>query len=86
MPRGSRTKPQGGATEKAKADPADFGIISKNKSYALAVFSRITGQGKAAIREARRNGLRICQSGNRSYVLGKDWHAYLEATNPPATA
>lgn len=72
-----RTKPQ-------VKDPVDegLGIIRAGESYPLSIFGRLVGLGKAAIRQARRDGLKIRQQGNRSFVLAEDWHDHLRNTEP----
>lgn len=50
--------------------------------YALADFRRRTGLGAWALRQARRNGLRVRKCGGRSFVIGADWLEYLRAQAP----
>lgn len=61
-----------------------LGIIRAGESYPLSIFSRLAGLGPAALRSARRQGLRVCQGGGRRWVLGRDWIDYLDRTNPSA--
>ncbi|MCC7419535.1 MAG: hypothetical protein IT428_04600 [Planctomycetaceae bacterium] len=77
MPKGPRTKPQG----KPPVDDG-LGIIRSGESYPLSIFGRLVGLGKAALRQARREGLKIRQQGNRSFVLAEDWHEHLRNTEP----
>jgi len=51
--------------------------IRDSESYTLNEFRRRTGLGVAALRAARRRGLRVTRVGSRSYVRGKDWNRYL---------
>jgi len=53
------------------------GEIVADASYSLAEFSERTGLKRAAMREARRNGLKVRRAHKRGYVLGRDWISYL---------
>jgi hypothetical protein len=46
--------------------------------YPLDVFMKHSGLGAAALRKARRNGLRILRTGGRAFVLGSEFQRYLE--------
>lgn len=65
----ARTKPA------ATRSPA---VISAHEVYGIAEFQRRAGLAAPALRAAKRNGLRVIRAGKRSYVLGRDWLAYLE--------
>jgi len=52
--------------------------IEANVCYPLPVFQDITGQGRNAIAQARREGLRVIKRGSRKYVIGSDWIEYLK--------
>ena len=54
------------------------GVIEADKAYSLKAFQQLTGMGVAALREARRNGLLVRRCGQRSFILGRDFLAYLE--------
>lgn len=64
------------------------GVISAGEAYSLPVFKSRTGQSDTAIRTARRKGLPIRYSGNRAYILGADWLAFLagQSTEAPGPA
>lgn len=51
--------------------------ISANECYPLDVFAAAAGLGRAALREARRNGLKVRRVHGRAYVFGSDWLDYL---------
>lgn len=53
------------------------GEIRDDSSYTLAEFERITGQGRAAIRAARRRGLKVRRVGRTNFILGREWNEYL---------
>ena len=53
-------------------------LIDARHVYSLDEASRRMGLGTAAIRQARRNGLKIRKLGRRSYVLGEDVIEYLK--------
>ncbi len=56
------------------------GYISAHELYTLEEFGSRLGLGTAALRSARRRGLRIGRVGRRSYVLGSDFIAYIHAS------
>lgn len=51
--------------------------IRIDEIYPLAEFRKRTGLGRAAIRSARRKGLRISKHGRNRYVSGLDWAEFL---------
>jgi hypothetical protein len=51
--------------------------IEPDVLYPLAVFKRHTGLGDAALRSARRNGLRVLRVGGRGSILGSDFIEYV---------
>jgi hypothetical protein len=53
--------------------------IERDKLYPLAEFVRITNFGRHAMRQARRRGLKVHYSGNRAFVHGADFFAYLDS-------
>ena len=56
--------------------------IKRGEMYPLQDFMRRVGLGRHAMRTARQNGLRVRRTGNRGYVLGDDWFAYLSTESP----
>ena len=63
------------ASATAQAPPL---AIEKGKVYPLAEFVRIVHFGRHAMRAARKRGLRVRYSGNRAFVFGDDFFAYLD--------
>ncbi len=53
-------------------------VVEAGHSYSREEFMRRTGLGPAAMRTARRNGLRVRYVGGRMHVLGSDWLQYLD--------
>jgi hypothetical protein len=60
--------------------------LSSSEIYPLEVFKRRSGLDAWALRQARRNGLRVLTIGRRKFVRGSDFADYLEkvATEPAA--
>lgn len=54
-----------------------LGPIEANVAYPLETFKRKSGLRDWALKTARRNGLRVRTCGNRRYIIGADWLAYL---------
>ena len=54
------------------------GRISANELYTLEELRARLGLGAAALRTARRRGLKVRRIGRRGYVLGKDIMEYVE--------
>lgn len=52
--------------------------IRDGETYTISEFKRITGMGKRAWMNACRKGLRVARIGNRGYVSGSDWMAFLK--------
>ena len=48
-------------------------VIRAGECYPLQTFKECTGQGTAALRRARQQGLVIRRVGLRSFILGQDW-------------
>ena len=70
---GQRSSPSGGSP------PAPSpGVIARGETYTLPDFKRRTGLGDNSLRLARRAGLRVIYAHGKAFVLGDDWHAYLE--------
>jgi len=57
--------------------------IDPARCYPLSVFKVVAGMGRVAISTARRNGLQIRRVGNRRFVLGKDFIAYVAKHGTP---
>ncbi len=53
-------------------------LIQPEIVYGLSEFSKRTGLGEAALRTARRCGLRVLEIGGRRFVRGKDWCSYVD--------
>jgi hypothetical protein len=54
-----------------KTDSADKGIIIPERLYSFQAFEKLTGIGRAGLREARRNGLDVKYFGRSGYILGQ---------------
>jgi hypothetical protein len=54
------------------------GVVAPDIAYSLESFKRASGLGTAALREARRTGLVVRRVGVRSFILGRDFLAWLE--------
>jgi len=76
-------------SEKAQGNPSttvdrfpalSVGVIRADEAYTLDEFKRRVGFQSAALRRARRAGLRLLREGKRKYVLGRDWIDYLLKT------
>lgn len=61
----------------AAATPS-AGEINANSIYTLDEIRSRLGLGLAALRTARRKGLKVRRIGRRGYLLGKDVMAYIE--------
>lgn len=60
------------------AATTSVGEIKADAMYTLEELRSRTGLGLAALRTARRSGLKVRRVGRRGYVLGKDLMAYVE--------
>ena len=58
-----------------------FGI-KRGEVYSLPAFRKITGLGRAALRTARRQGLRVAYQGNRGFVSGDAFCDFIEGVSP----
>lgn len=67
------------AQQRTRGTVADkeLGEISREKLYPLPVFRKITGLGKHAFAQLRRHGLKTVKCGNRVFVRGEDFDAFL---------
>ncbi len=52
--------------------------IEPHVLYPLPVFKTHTGLGDAALRAARRNGMRVLRVGGRGFILGSDFIEYVK--------
>jgi hypothetical protein len=57
----------------------DLAAIRPEEQYPVELFERIAGLGRAALREARRKGLKVKYIHGRAYVRGSDWLSYCES-------
>ena len=61
--------------------------LSSTEIYPLEIFKRRSGLDAWALRQARRNGLRVLTIGRRRFVRGCDFAEYLDQiAKEPATA
>lgn len=61
-----------------RQDTADtMAPIDDRQTYPMAAFMRSTGWGRHALREARRQGLRVCKVGGRNFIRGRDFSEFL---------
>lgn len=58
------------------------GVIRADAAYDLPQVKARVGIGTAALRTARRKGLKVRRLGRKSFVLGKDLLDYLENVAP----
>lgn len=56
------------------------GVIRPDELYTLPEIVRRTGLGTWALRQARRNGLKVKYSGGRGFVLGRDLIEHISVT------
>lgn len=57
----------------------DLAAIDPTLQYPLELFEQIAGLGRAALREARRKGLRVVYIHGRAFVRGADWLSYCDS-------
>jgi hypothetical protein len=62
----------------------ELGPIRPGEQYPLELFAQTAGLGRAALREARRRGLKVTYCHGRGYVNGSDWLEYCERTGKGA--
>ncbi len=68
-------------------DEATTGVINPAELYTLNAFKRRLGLADAALRSARRKGLRVTYVHKHGFVLGRDWIEYVlnsKSSRPPA--
>ncbi|NLX54560.1 MAG: hypothetical protein GXY58_05560 [Planctomycetaceae bacterium] len=56
----------------------DLAAIRPDEQYPVELFERMAGLGRAALREARRKGLRVVYVHGRAFVRGSDWMDYCD--------
>lgn len=61
--------------------PPTPGVIADGETYRLDEFRRRSGMGEWAMRQARRQGLRVLKVGNLAFVRGSDFWAFAERIN-----
>ncbi|MEZ6038895.1 MAG: hypothetical protein R3C20_00215 [Planctomycetaceae bacterium] len=59
------------------ASTRELAPIEDGVTYPLDEFTRRAGLGRHAMREARAKGLKVIRLGNRAYVRGSDFNAFL---------
>jgi len=57
---------------------SDPGVVKSDAAYSLAEVKSRFHLGTAALRTARRRGLRVRRIGRRSFILGRDLIEYLD--------
>lgn len=62
-----------------KKTGGEIGSIHSDAVYGYEEFQRLTGQGRAAMRSFRMQGLRVIRAGNRRYIFGRDWLTFLDS-------
>ena len=60
-----------------KNQTAPEGVIVPDRLYSFKAFERTTGWGRAAMREARKNGLEVRYIGRTGYILGQTFIDYV---------
>ena len=58
----------------------NLGTIRADEMYTLQRFKELTGMGAAALRVARRNGLKIRKVGRRKFVVGVEAIEHIKTT------
>lgn len=53
-------------------------VIRADEAYSVAEFRRRVGLGDNSFRHARKAGLRVVMFGQKRWVLGSDWLAFLK--------
>jgi hypothetical protein len=66
------------------AATTSVGRISADELYTLEEVKARLGLGVAALRTARRHGLKVRRIGRRGYLLGRDVMDYVERAGNPA--
>jgi hypothetical protein len=57
----------------------DLAAIRPEEQYPLELFESMVGLGRAALREARRKGLKVEYVHGRAFVRGSDWLSYCDS-------
>lgn len=61
------------------ANTRELAPIENGVTYPLDDFTRRSGLGRHAMREAKKKGLKVCRLGTRAFVRGSDFNAFLGA-------
>ncbi len=72
---------QAAKRKSAAADEKSLGEICRDRAYPLPVFRRLAGIGKHAFAQLRRQGLSVSKVGNRVFIRGEDFLAFLAKQN-----
>lgn len=62
----------------ATKKPRNLQPIEKTKIYPLPLFEEYSGLGRHALRQMRRQGLKVVRLGGRVYVRGQDFHDHID--------
>ena len=68
------------ATQSPSQEPP---AIESGRAYTLPAFRQVTGLGLAAMRTARRRGLRVRHAHGKAFVVGADFLDYLDQYDRP---
>lgn len=60
------------------ANSRELAPIENGATYPLDEFQRRSGLGRHAMRQARKDGLKVRRLGGRAYVRGEDFNTFLE--------
>lgn len=63
--------------------PASQRYLLRGAQYLLSDFMKIVGLGRDAMRQARKQGLRVLRAHGRAYVNSDDWFSYLVKVQQP---
>lgn len=70
----------------SNADRPTTGVILPDVLYSLDTFAKVTGYGRRALTEMRQRGLAVRKCGQRAWILGADFLAFLNHTTESPTA
>lgn len=62
---------------KANTAPPSTGVIRAGESYPLEEFKRRAGLSRHTMKRIRERGFPVRRCGNRGFVVGDDWLAFL---------
>ncbi len=66
-----------GKAKSVVAKSGTLAAISSSAVYPQSVFQQLQGIGRHAFAQLRRRGLRTAKIGNKIFVRGADWDAFL---------